>query len=401
MTFGALSDITVLDLTQMLAGPYGSMMLADQGANVIKIESVTGDLCRQVKAFPKGDETQTHNGYFQSINRNKKSIVLDLKSEEGKAAFLELVKTADAVMENFNVGVMDRLGLGYETLKVVNPKIVYGSLTGFGNPRGGESPYAKWPAFDIVAQAMGGIVGITGPDAETPTKIGPGIGDIVPGMHLAFGVLSAIHHARATGQGQYVDVAMADSVLALSERIVYQQSYLNINPKPDGNHHPFNTPFGIFPATDGAVAIAAMLDHHFKILCEELDADSLLEDERYTDVFKRGEHRVALIEDLNAVTARFSREEMKSRLGGKIPFSLVMEGQDIMQDPHFAAREMIVDIEQPGVDQSMQIAGVPVKLTETPGGVHSRSPFLGEHTGDIVAGLNLADDIKAKIITKP
>ena len=208
MSFGALSSIRVLDLTQMLAGPYGTMMLADHGAEVIKIEPPKGDMTRNGGPFTESDTQRTHGGYFQSVNRNKRSVMLDLKSEEGKAAFLELVKSADAVTENFRVGVMDKLGLGYEVLREVNPKIVYGCLNGFGDPRTGASPYAKWPAFDVVAQAMGGIMAITGPDPQTPTKIGPGVGDIVPGMFLAFGVLAAVHKARETGAGQFVDVSM-------------------------------------------------------------------------------------------------------------------------------------------------------------------------------------------------
>ena len=203
MSFGALSDIKIIDLTQMLAGPYGTMMLADHGAEVIKVESPSGDMTRPGGPFHPDDREKTHGGYFQSVNRNKKSIVLDLKTDAGRSALKTLIKDADAITENFRAGVMDKLGLSYESLREINPKLVYGTLRGFGDPRTGASPYVDWPAFDVVAQAMGGIMGITGPDADHPTKVGPGVGDIIPGMMLAFGVLSAIHHARRTGQGQF------------------------------------------------------------------------------------------------------------------------------------------------------------------------------------------------------
>src|SRR5712664_1866821 len=165
--FGALSDIRIIDLTQMLAGPYGTMVLADHGAEVIKIEGLDGDVTRSAGPYRDGDNVQALGGYFQSVDRNKRSVCLDLK-------------TADAVTENFRAGFMDRLGLSYETLREINPRLVYGALRGFGDRRTGHSPYHDWPAYDVVAQAMGGLMAITGPDPETPTKVGPGIGDIVP-----------------------------------------------------------------------------------------------------------------------------------------------------------------------------------------------------------------------------
>lgn len=208
--FGSLSDLRILDLTQMLAGPYCTMVLADQGATVVKIEPPEGDMSRGTGLYRDDDQARLLGGYFQSIDRNKDSVVLDLKTEAGKAAFLIMVQQADIVVESFRAGVMDRLGLSYETLREVNPRLVYGSLRGFGDPRTGASPYRDWPTYDVVAQAMGGIMAITGPDANSPTKIGPGIGDIVPGLFLACGLLAAVHHARRTGQGQMVDVAMID-----------------------------------------------------------------------------------------------------------------------------------------------------------------------------------------------
>lgn len=400
MSFGALSSIKVLDLTQMLAGPYGTMMLADHGAEVIKIEPPKGDMTRPGGPFAPDDTQKTHGGYFQSVNRNKRSIVLDLKSEEGKAAFLELVKSADAVTENFRVGVMDKLGIGYDVLKQINPKIVYGCLNGFGDPRTGASPYSKWPAFDVVAQAMGGIMGITGPDSETLTKIGPGVGDIIPGMFLAFGVLAAVHKARETDEGQYVDVSMVDAVLAVCERVVYQNSVLGLNPGPEGNHHPFLSPFGIFPAKDGHITLGAPQEHFFKQLCEILGVPELVDDERFTNHALRGTNKSDLIPLLSAATAKFTKAELTEMIGGKIPFGPVMQIEEMMNDPHFAAREMIAEVEQPGLERKTRIAGVPIKMTETPGGVHRRGPYLGEDTESILKQAGLDDEAIAALVAK-
>lgn len=389
--FGALSDIKILDLTQMLAGPYGTMILADHGAQVIKVEGPDGDITRSAGPYKDGDDVQALGGYFQSVDRNKRSICLDLKTEDGKRIFKELVKHVDAVTENFRAGVMDRLGLSYEVLREINPRLVYGALRGFGDRRTGHSPYQDWPAFDVVAQAMGGVMAITGPDATTPTKVGPGIGDIVPGIMLGFGVLAAIHHARRTGVGQFVDVSMVDAVLAVCERMVWQHSVQGLRPGPEGNHHPFLCPFGMFPAADGFVTIAAQQDEFFAILVAGLEAPELLADPDFKDRIVRTHNRLRLIDELNRRTSRFTKAQLIERLAGKIPFGPVMDIAEIMVDPHFAAREMIVDVEQPGA-APIQIAGVPVKMTETPGGVMRRSPLLGEDTAASLAALGMSQE---------
>lgn len=377
--FGALSDLKIIDLTQMLAGPYGTMMLADHGAQVIKIESAEGDLSR-VAGTPGGAGPRRKLiGYFQSISRNKDSVVLDLKTEAGRRAFLALVRDADAVVENFRAGVMDRLGLGWDVLHAANPRLVYGCLRGFGDPRTGVSPYQNWPAFDVVAQAMGGIMAITGPDGATPTKVGPGVGDIIPGMMLAFGLLAAIHHARRTGEGQMVDVAMIDAVLAVCERTVWQYSSTGSAPGPEGNHHPFLCPFGMFPAADGHVTLAAHTDGFFETLCEAIGAPELARDPAFAKSAARSENRAALIAALSAKTRQFTKAELLQRLGGRMPFGPVMNIADIERDAHYAVREMIVEVDEPG-HAPLKVAGVPIKMTATPGGVRRRAPFLGEQT---------------------
>ena len=217
MSTQILKGLRVLDLSRMLSGPYCTMHLADHGAEVIKIESETGDTSRGNGPFREDDPDHDWAGYFVSLNRGKKSVQLDLKTPEGRADFRALAATADVIVENFRPGVMDRLGLSFESLAAENPRLVYAAIRGFGDPRTGEGPYEDWPSYDVVAQAMGGLMSITGPDAKTPTKTGPGVGDIFAGMMMAFGIMAALREAEATGKGQFVDVAMYDAMISLCE----------------------------------------------------------------------------------------------------------------------------------------------------------------------------------------
>lgn len=377
---GALAGLRVLDLTQMLAGPYCTMMLADQGADVVKIEPIGGDPTRTFGPFDPSDNRRHFGGYFQSTNRNKKSIAIDLKAEEGKAIFRRLARDTDVVAENFRAGVMDRLGLSYESLAQANPRLVYGALRGFGDPRTGESPYVDWPAFDVVAQAMGGPMGITGPDADTPMKIGPGIGDIVPAMQTAFAIVAAVWHAARTGEGQFVDVAMYDGNVALAERIIYQHAYDGTVPGPEGNHHPLLCPFGIFKAKDGWVTVACPRDSFWAVLVEIMESPDLATDPRFATNDARLENADRtnrLVEDW---TSRHTKEELKGILGGRVPFGPVHTVADIYADPHLAARDMLKRVEHPGVDRPVTIANTPIRMTRTNFGIRERAPIVGEHT---------------------
>lgn len=378
---GALKGLKIIDLTMMLAGPFATMLLGDQGATIIKIEPVKGgDMTR---ALGKGQKDMPFGGYFQSINRNKLSIALDLKTEAGKEVLRRLVREADVLVENYRVGVMDRLGLSYESLAKINPKLVYATVRGFGDPRTGKSPYADWPAFDVIAQAMGGIMGITGPDAQTPLKIGPGVGDIVPAMLMTIGILSAVRHAEKTGEGQFVDVGMYDAILALCERIVYQHSYDGTVPGPEGNSHPLLCPFGLFPAKDGWVSIACPRDHFWKILAENMGRPELGEDERYALNAERVARNAEVVELVSGWTKILTKKQLAECLGGKIPFGPVNNVVDIFNDPHTAVREMLPQVEQPG-RAPVRIAGTPIRMTKTPGGVARRGAFLGEDTDAIL-----------------
>ena len=398
--FGSLQGLKVLDFTQALAGPYCTSMLADHGADVIKIESLSGDGSRFAGPYRDDDTEKSLCGYFQSVNRNKRSLSVDLKSAEGQAAMKKLALEADVVVENFRSGVMDRLGLSYETLAADNPKLVYAAIRGFGDPRTGASPYKDWPAFDVVSQAMGSLITTTGPDPETLAKVGPGAGDIVPAMMTAFAIMAAVYRARETGKGQFVDVGMVDAVLSLCERNVYQYSYKGLPGRPEGNRHPLICPFAMFPAKDGHVAIACARDGMWRTLCEQLEMPENITDERFATGLARLENRMACEAEISVRTSKLTKAELTDILGGKIPFGPVMDMVDIAHDQHFVAREMIVDVEQPGCDTPSQIAGIPAKMTETPGRISSRSPYLGEHTKEILAAIGYsADDIAALVET--
>lgn len=380
---GPLADVRVVDFTHALAGPFCTMLLTDLGADVVKIEPPRGDHTRHVGPF-KGDPAgEPFGGYFQSINRGKRSVVADLKDPAARDRVLTLVDAADVVVENFTHGVMDRLGLGYEALSARNPALVYAAIRGFGDPATGESPYVDWPAFDLVVQAMGGLMSITGEADGPPLKCGPGVGDIFPATLCAVGLLAALHHARTTGVGQQVDVAMYDGILALCERIVYQHSYTGGIPERQGNTHPLLSPFDIFATRDGHVAIAAPRNELWHKLLDLIDRGDLREDPRFATPAKRAEHADAVRGAIAGWVSQRTNGEVVERLGGRVPVGPVNTVADVFADPHVRARQMLVDVEHPG-GGTVAIAGSPIKLSKTPARVRGRAPLLGEHTQEVL-----------------
>jgi len=391
---GALADLKVLDFTRALAGPFCTMLLADQGAEVIKVEVPgTGDGTRTMVPFPYDiTDRRPYGGYFQSVNRNKESLVVDLKSEAGKEVIRRLIPQVDVVVENFRAGVMEKLGLSYEALKKLNPKLVYAAIRGFGDPRTGDSPYSSWPAYDVIAQAMGGMMSITGPLDGEPTKVGPGVGDLIPASLAAFGIVSAVHHANRTGEGQFVDVAMYDAILAFCERIVPQYSYTGEIPGLEGNGHPTLCPFGIFPAADGFVAIACPGDNFWAILCNEMDRQELIEDERFLHNYHRSQNNDETLAIITAWSAQYTKAQLAEKLGGKIPFGPVQDAAELFEDPHVSARDMLIEVEHPMADRPYHITNTPIKMTATQGGVYRRAPLLGEHTDGVLARYGFNND---------
>ena len=382
---GPLRDVRILDCTQALAGPYCTMLLADLGADVVKVEPPRGDMSRALGPRPKDADGCDYGGYFASINRNKRSIVLDLKEAGDRDVFLQLVASADAVVENARVGVMDRLGLGYEALRERNERLVYVAIRGFGDPRTGKSPYAEWPAFDIVAQSMGGMVGLTGPRGSTGMPAGASVGDLFPGTLAALGIVSSLLSARGSGRGQFVDVAMYDAVLSLCENIVYKYSADGTVEQPKGQGHPVLCPFDVYEANDGGVAIAAPSDPQWALLCEAMGRSDLIADERTKNVFARNANRDFTNAAILDWTRERSRRDVVEALAGRVPAGPVQFADDIFRDPHATVRDMLVEVEQPGANAPITLAGAPIKLTETPSGVYRRPPLVGEHTLEVLA----------------
>ena len=377
---GILNGIRVLDLTRMLSGPYCTMMLADHGAEVIKIESETGDSSRANGPFRDDDPKQEWAGYFVSLNRSKKSIKLDLKTEIGKENFKELVKQADVIVENFRPNVMERLGLQYEELAKINPRLVYGAIRGFGDPRSGESPYVKWPSYDVVAQAMGGIIGITGADASSPTKVGPGVGDIFTGLMMSFGIIAALRHAEATGYGQFIDIGMYDAVLSLCERAVYQHDFDGTIPGPEGNGHPLLAPFGIFPARDGQVAIGIVDDVFWNELAKCMGEEALADDKRFSTRAARKENSQTVNALVSSWTKQKTKNELLNILGGKLPFGPVNTIKDIFNDEHVNVRKMIVSVpHHDSTKRDWKVAANPIKFSLKPAPKAITPPKIGEH----------------------
>ena len=377
---GILTGVQVLDLTRMLSGPYCTMMLADHGAEVIKIESETGDSSRANGPFRTDDPQKEWAGYFVSLNRSKKSVQLNLKTETGKKHFRKLVEHADVVVENFRPGVMERLDLSYEDLKAINPRLVYGAIRGFGDPRLGESPYVKWPSYDVVAQAMGGIMGITGATPDSPTKIGPGVGDIFTGLMMSFGIIAALRSADFTGEGQFIDISMYDAVLSLCERTVYQHDYDGTIPGPEGNGHPLLAPFGIFPALDGHVAIGIVDDIFWSELSKCMGLNKTGEDKKYSSRAARKESSKTINKLVADWTKLKTKNELTKILGGKIPFGPVNTIKDILDDEHVNIRKMIATV--PHSDPSKKdwrVAANPIKFSLNPTPEYKTPPKIGEH----------------------
>ncbi|MDM0111814.1 CoA transferase [Variovorax sp. J22R133] len=376
---GALSGLRILDLTRVLAGPFCTMMLADMGAEVIKIEQPgKGDDTRHFAPFQNGE-----SAYYMNLNRGKKGVTLDLKGE-GREIFLELVKKADVVVENYRPGTMDKLGLGYETLKDINPGLVYAAVSGFGD----TGPYRLRPGYDIIAQAMGGLMSTTGWPGGEPTRSGTAMGDVLAGLSVTIGLLAALRHRDQTGVGQKVDVALVDSVVASLEIIT--QIYLADGRVPEriGNRYESCYPYDSFAASDGSVVIAAANDKLWRLVCGAIGQASLADDERFDTNAKRVQ-RHAQIKTLIEEWTRTRRVDdiVDAMLAVGVPASPINTVDRLVTDPHIAvAREMFVDVEHPTAGKT-KLTGAHIKLSATPARLRTPAPRLGEHNDSVLGGL--------------
>lgn len=381
----ALENIKVLDLTRVLAGPYATMILGDMGAEIIKIERPgVGDDSRAFGPYENGE-----SAYFMSLNRNKKSITMNLKKDETKKMFLEMVKQVDIVVENYRPGTMEKLGLGYEKLKEVNPKLIYAAASGFGH----TGPYSTRPAYDAIVQAMGGIMSITGEKGGKPVRVGPSIGDITAGLFTSIGILAALNYRNETGKGQKVDVAMLDGQVAILENAIARYFVNGESPKPAGNVHNSIFPFEPFDTKDGEIMVAAGNDALWAKLCNELELSELIEDARFKTNPLRGENydemRPLLAEKFKLKTTQQWYETL-TKAG--IPNGPINDIEDVVNDPQVLEREMIVEVNHKKAGKT-KVPGVPIKMSETQGEIKTPAPLLGEHNeGVLKEYLNLSKE---------
>lgn len=376
---GPLDGLKVLDLTRVLAGPYATMLLGDLGAEVIKIEQPgTGDESRNFGPFKNGFSL-----YFMSVNRGKQSVTLNLKTERGRAIFKQLLAQTDILVENFRPGTMEKLGLDYDTLKVEQPSLIYAACSGFGQ----TGPYAQQGAYDMIIQGMGGIISITGEPDGPPVRVGTSISDITAALFTTIGVLSALHHRNRTGSGQFVDVAMLDSLVAVLENAVVRYFATGEAPKPLGARHPAITPFEAFASADGHVIIALGNDTLWAKFCEHVNREELISDERFRTNADRTENHGELFLILSEIMARRKTDDWIDALGKiGVPCGPINAMDKVVSHPQVQAREMITRIAHQ-VTGEVEVPGVPIKLSETPGDVDAPAPSLGEHTTEILTGL--------------
>ena len=372
-----LEGLKVIDLTTALNGPFCTMILADYGAEVLKIEPLGGEQCR---TWGPLDEKSGESGFFNYVNRNKKGATLNLKTEKGLQMFYELVKDADILVENYRGGVTKKLKIDYETIRKINPNIIYSSGSGFGQ----YGPITHRPCYDIVAQAMGGMVNLTGFKDTDPVKVGPSVADHVAGIYLAVGTLLALHHRDVTGEGQHVDVAMFDTIFSLLENALVNYTVGGFISQRNGNVDPSIAPFDIFKCKDGFVALGVGNDKLFQTFCRTIGHEELLEDPRYTTNELRCQNYVP---DLQNVIIGWCEQYTKSEVEAimdeaGIPCGPVLDVKEAIEHPHIQARDMMVHCEHPTAgDQYFQ--GCVMKLSETPGSVDFASPLLGQHNAEI------------------
>ena len=374
----ALSHLKVLDLTSNLSGPYCAMILADQGADVIKIERPNvGDDMRLTPPFVGGESAP-----FMSANRNKRSVIIDLKTEEGLKDFKRLAGDADILIENFKPGTAERIGVGYEAMRGLNPRLIYCSISGFGQ----TGPYASRGGFDLISQAMTGLAAICGDEDGPPHRLPIPVTDICAGMNGAIGVLTALAAREKTGRGQQVDVSLFETGIALG---FYEgASFFATGETPErlGQRHRGSAPYQIFATADGHIAIGGASQRFWSLTCEVIGREELIDDPRFVQKADRVKNNKVLVEIMEKELLKKTTQEWFGKLdAADIPAGPVMDHQQMFSDPQTLARDMVAEVDHPAAGAT-RVVGVPIKLSETPGGIRRPAPRHGEHTEEVLTG---------------
>ncbi len=386
-----LEGVRILDLSRMLAGPFGSMLLGDLGAEIIKIEEPgAGDFTRTsaAEASLKGI-----SAYFLSINRSKKSVTLDLKTEKGREIFYEMVKQADVVYDNFRPAALERLGCTYEIVSKHNPKIISCSVSAFGQ----DGPYRDLPAYDIILQAMGGTMSLTGPDGGDPVVMGVPMGDLAGGMFGAYAISAALYQREKTGEGQKLDISLLDSQISLLMYLA--QTYIATDqiPSTRGAMHPLAAPFKVFNTKDGYVSVVAFQDKFFESFCKIIGREDLLTDERFDNFISRALNKSELYAILDDIfPAKTTAEWMKLFRKANIPSGPVNNMKAALEDPQVLHRKMVVEIDHPEIGKYTAL-GNPIKSSSMEDGDFEPPPLLGQHTDEVLSSLlgMSAEDVQA------
>jgi crotonobetainyl-CoA:carnitine CoA-transferase CaiB-like acyl-CoA transferase len=382
---GPLAGIRVLDFTRVLAGPAASLALADLGAEVLKVESPgSGD---DTRTFPPFRDEVSH--YFLSVNRGKKSIVIDLKTEAGVALAKDLASKCDIVIENYRPGVMDRLGLGYETLSAINPRLIYCAISGFGM----TGPLRDRPSFDIVMQALSGALSVNGEPGVPPTKLGIPLGDLVGGINGPISILAALHERSVTGRGRLIDISLLDGMLGMLGYLAQLAFFTGEDPKPQGTQHPNLVPYGSFPAKDGSIIIACLTNNFWARICQALGMPEATDDVRFNSIQKRRDNRNAVNEMIATVTREKTVDELVEILTQhEVPHAPILGIKAALSQPQAVEREMVVETEHQVLGK-IPIVNRPFKFPGDPQPIPTAAPVLGQHTDEILRDiLGLTDD---------
>ena len=396
---GPLHGLKVFDLTRVLAGPHCTQLLGDLGAEVIKVERPgSGDDTRGfAPPFQKNDkgEDTSESAYYTGANRNKRSITINIGTSEGQALTKKLMADCDILVENFKAGTLDRYGLGYEQIKADFPRLIYCSITGFGQ----TGPYAPRPGYDGLIQAMGGVMSLTGvPDGE-PMKVAVPICDLMAGMYASVGILAAVRHQAETGEGQFIDIGMLDTHVGWLANQGMNYLATGENPKRIGNQHPNILPYQVMPTSDGYIVLSVGNDPTFERFCKLAECEELLEDERFQTNAARVSNRDHVTETLNEITKKKTSEWWLDNLEKeKIGSGPINNLEQVFADPHVIAREMVIEMDHPATGRKpMKLIANPIKLSATPPTYRKPPPLLGEHTDEVLQEAGLSADEIAKL----